>query len=123
MKKLIPFLLLALLMPQAALADTAHPEREVMWNEDPSNTRHERSSFTFDLNTDEQYVQFYFMYCDDYGNNDGSRDGVIEVINEGTNVSYRLGIFKCGGDGNETAFEQTNYYDNTRDYGYLVYVE
>ena len=123
MKKLIPFLLLALLMPQAALADTAHPEREVMWNEDPSNTRHERSSFTFDLNTDEQYVQFYFMYCDDYGNNDGSRDGVIEVINEGTNVSYRLGIFKCGGDGNETAFEQTNYYTNTRDYGYLEYVE
>lgn len=123
MKKLLPFLLLALLVPQATLADTEHPEREVMWNEDPNNTRHERSSFTFDLNSDEQYVQFYFMFCDDYGNNDGLYDGVIEVINEGANITHQLGTFCSKGDGQEYDLTYDNSYSNTEKYGYLTFVE
>lgn len=123
MKRLLPLLLLTLLVPQATLADTAHPEKEVMWNEDPNNTRNERSSFTFNLNDNEQFVQFYFMYCDDYGNNDGLYDGVIEVINEGTKESYKLGEFKSEEEGKEYNFTHTDYYNNTEDYGYLKYVE
>ena len=122
MKRFLPFLLLALLMPQAALADTAHPEREVMWNEDPNNQRNERSTFTFDLIDEEQYVQFYFMYCDNKGNPDGSRDGIIEVVNLNTNETHQLGDFKCGGNKNETAFEKNIYNDKTQEYGYLEFV-
>ena len=123
MKKLLPILLLALLVPQAALADTEHPEKEVMWNEDPDNKRNERSTFTFDLNTNEQYVQFYFMFCDDYGNNDGLYDGVIEVINEGTNTTHQLGTFKSKSEGQEYNLTYENSTSDTEKYGYLTFVE